>query len=96
MALSRQLHWAAAVLLVIKSTSGGDLRHFKLVLTSELLLTVGRARAGWSGNQNPVGAIFPSAIRTDPESHAASCRMGAGSFPGLESGRGVTLTPHPF
>jgi len=22
--------------------------------------------------------------------------MGTGSFPGVESGRGVTLTPHPF
>jgi hypothetical protein len=28
--------------------------------------------------------------------HPASCTMGTGSFPGVESGRGVTLTPHPF
>jgi hypothetical protein len=28
--------------------------------------------------------------------HPASCRMGTGSFPGVESGRGVTLTPHPL
>jgi hypothetical protein len=26
----------------------------------------------------------------------ASCTMGTGSFPGLKSGRGVTLTPHPL
>jgi hypothetical protein len=24
------------------------------------------------------------------------CTMGTGSFPGVKSGRGVTLTPHPF
>jgi hypothetical protein len=27
---------------------------------------------------------------------SASCTMGTGSFPGVESGRGVTLTPHPL
>jgi len=26
--------------------------------------------------------------------HPASCTMGTGSFPGVKSGRGVTLTPH--
>ena len=26
----------------------------------------------------------------------ASCTMGTGSFPGVESGRGVTLNPHPL
>jgi hypothetical protein len=30
------------------------------------------------------------------ESHPASCKMGTGSFPGVESGRGVTLIPHPL
>jgi hypothetical protein len=24
------------------------------------------------------------------------CKMGTGSFPGVESGRGVTMTPHPL
>ena len=41
------------------------------------------------------GARF-SAVRTGPGAHSASCTMGTGSFPGVESGRGVTLTPHPF
>ena len=27
---------------------------------------------------------------------SASCKMGTGSFPGVKSGRGVTLTPHPL
>ena len=27
---------------------------------------------------------------------AASCTMGTGSFPGVKSGRGMTLTPHPL
>jgi hypothetical protein len=28
--------------------------------------------------------------------HPASCAMATGSFPGVKSDRGVTLTPHPF
>ena len=31
-----------------------------------------------------------------PGAHSASCTMGTGSFPGVKSGRGVTLTPHPL
>jgi hypothetical protein len=32
----------------------------------------------------------------DTHGYAASCTMGIGSFPGVESCRGVTLTPHPL
>jgi len=42
-----------------------------------------------------VGAKF-SAVQTGPVAHPASCTWGTGAFPGVESGRGVTLTPHPF
>jgi hypothetical protein len=31
-----------------------------------------------------------------PGAHPASCTMGTGAFPGVKSGRGVTLTPHPL
>jgi hypothetical protein len=44
----------------------------------------------------PVGARFSAPVQTGPGTHQASCTMGTGSFPGVESGRGVTLTPHPF
>jgi hypothetical protein len=53
-------------------------------------------RAGGSGNRNPVGAIFSAPVQTGPGAHPASCTMGTGSFQGIESGRGVTLTPHPL
>ena len=53
-------------------------------------------RAGRSGDQIPVGARFPAHVQTGPGSHPASCTMGTGSFPGVKSGRGVTLTPHPL
>jgi hypothetical protein len=39
-------------------------------------------------------ARFSAHIQTGPGAHPASCTMGTGSFPGLKSGRGVTLTPH--
>jgi len=31
-----------------------------------------------------------------PGAHPASCTMGTGAFPGIKSGRCVTLTPHPL
>jgi len=43
-----------------------------------------------------VGARFSTPVQTDPGAHPASCTMVTGSFPGVKSGRGVTLTPHPL
>ena len=43
-----------------------------------------------------MGARFSAPVQTDPGAHPASCTMGSGSFPGVKSGRGVTLTPHPL
>jgi hypothetical protein len=53
-------------------------------------------RAGRSEDRIPVGARFSAPVQTGPGAHPASCTMGTGSFPGVESGRGVTLTPHPI
>ena len=53
-------------------------------------------RAGRSGDRSPVGARFSAPVQTGPGAHPASCTMGTGSFPGVNSGRGVTLTPHPL
>jgi hypothetical protein len=44
----------------------------------------------------PVGARFSAPVQTGPGTHPATCTMGAGSFLGLKSGRGVTLTSHPL
>jgi hypothetical protein len=49
-----------------------------------------------SGDRIPVGARFSASVQTGPGAQPASCTMGTGSFPGVKSGRGVTLTPHPF
>jgi len=49
---------------------------------------------GRSGDRIAVGARFSAPVQTDPGTHPASCTMGNGSFPGVKSGRGVTLTPH--
>jgi hypothetical protein len=53
-------------------------------------------RAGWSGDRIPKGARFSAPVQTGPRAHPAPCTMGNGSFPGVDSGRGVTLTPHPL
>jgi hypothetical protein len=41
-------------------------------------------------------ARFSAPVQTGPGAHPASCTMGTGSFPGVKSRRGVTLTPHPL
>jgi hypothetical protein len=51
---------------------------------------------GLSGNRNSVEARFSAPVQTGPGAHLASCTMDTELFSGVESGRGVTLTPHPF
>ena len=41
-----------------------------------------------------MGARFSAPVQTGRGAHPAPCAMGAGPFPGVMSGRGVTLTPH--
>jgi hypothetical protein len=42
------------------------------------------------------GARFFAPVQTGSGTHPVSCTMGTGSFQGVKSGRGVTLTPHPL
>jgi hypothetical protein len=43
-----------------------------------------------------VEARFSAPVQTSPGAHPASCTMGTESFPGVKSGRSMTLTPHPL
>ena len=52
-------------------------------------------RDGRSGIESRWGRDFPS-VQTGPGAHSAFCKMGTGSFPGLNCGRGVLLTTHPL
>jgi hypothetical protein len=51
---------------------------------------------GGPGIESRWGARFSAPVQTDRGTHPASCTMGTGPFSGVESGRGVTLTPHPL
>jgi hypothetical protein len=42
------------------------------------------------------GSRFAAPVQTCPGAHPASCTVDTGSFPGVKSGRGVILTPHPL
>ena len=42
------------------------------------------------------GARFSAPVQTGSGAHPASSTMGTRSFPGVKSGRGMTLTPHPL
>ena len=48
------------------------------------------------GIESRWGAKFSAPVQTGPGAHPVSCTMGTGSFPGVKSFRGVTLTPHPL
>ena len=51
-------------------------------------------QAGRSGDRMPLEKRFSAPAQIGPGAHPASCAMGTGSFRGVKSGRGVTLTPH--
>jgi len=53
-------------------------------------------RAGRSEDRIPVGARFSAPVQTGPGAYTASYTMGTGSFPGVKSGRDVTLNSHPL
>jgi len=65
---------------------------FKGLMRTEL--TDHWLRAGGSGDRIPVGPRFSAPVQSGPVAHPASCTMGSGSFPGVKSGQGVTLTLH--
>jgi len=48
------------------------------------------------GIESRRGARFSAPVQTGPGAHPAFFTVGTGSFPGVKSGRGVTLTPQPF
>jgi len=48
------------------------------------------------GIESRWGVRFSAPAQTSPGAHPAFCTVGTGSFPGVKSGRGMTLTPHPF
>jgi hypothetical protein len=52
--------------------------------------------AGRSGDRIPLGARFSALVQTGTGFHPTSCTIGTVSFPGIKSGLGVTLTPHPL
>jgi len=75
---------------------GNERNHAKLRGPGRSVGTATELRAGRSGDRIPVGTRFFAPFQTGPGAHPASCTMGTGSFPGVKSGRGVTLTPHSF
>ena len=48
------------------------------------------------GIESRWGARLAAPVQTGRGAHPASCTMGIGSFPGVEIGRGLTLTPQPL
>ena len=48
------------------------------------------------GIESRWGSKFSAPVQTGPGVNPACCTMGTGSFPGVKSGRGVMLTPHPL
>jgi len=56
-----------------------------------------RLATSWAvRGSNPGGGEIFRTCPDRPWAHPVSCKMGTGSFPGVKSGRCVTLTPHPL
>jgi len=51
---------------------------------------------GGPGIEPRWGARFSAPVQTGTGANPASCSMGTGSLPGVKTGWGVTLTPHPL
>ena len=49
-----------------------------------------------TGIESRWGARFSAPVQTGPGAHPAFCKTCTGSSPGVKSGRGVTLIPHPL
>jgi hypothetical protein len=61
--------------------------------------SVGIAIGYWldgPGIESRWGRDFSAPVQTGPGAHPASYTIGTGSFPGVKSARGVTLTAHPL
>ena len=69
--------------------------HFRYGLGSSVGIATGYGLNG-QGIEYQWGARFSTPVQTSPGAHPASCTMGTRSFPGVKSGWGVTLTPHPL
>jgi len=52
--------------------------------------------AGRSRDRIPAEARFSAPVQTGPVAHPSSCTMSTGSFPGVKSGRAVTLSTYPL
>ena len=68
---------------------------FVVIMVSSVGIATGYGLDG-PGIESRWGARFSAPVQTGPGAHPASCTMATGSFPGVKSGRGVTLTPHPL
>ena len=68
----------------------------KYVLLQWVAQSVKRLTTDWTVRDRiPVETRF-FALQTGPGAHAAPCKMGTGSFPGVKCGWGVLLTTHPL
>jgi hypothetical protein len=74
----------------------GENFHILFCIVDQVAQSVSRLATGCTGDRIPVGARFSAPVQTGPGAHPASCTTGAGSLPGVKSGRDVTLTPHPL
>jgi hypothetical protein len=65
-------------------------------LGSSVGIATGYGLDGPGFEKNLGVARFSAPFQTGPGAHPASRTMGTGTFQVVESGRGVTLTSHPF
>jgi len=84
------LSWEWSAGLIVRRIQTGILVPVWAGWRSRLATSYG---LGGPGIESRWGRDFSTPVQAGPEAHPASCTMGTGSFPGVKSGRGLTLTP---
>jgi hypothetical protein len=92
-------HFSAYVVPVGECVLYNSVLHW-IIYQSLCHTAVSRVATGYGldgpGIESRWGARFSASVQTGPGAHPTSCTMGTGNFPGVKSGWGVTLTPHPL
>jgi hypothetical protein len=100
-------HWwliyVSGVSIKVRAERERERQHFVICIVCSWSMWAGwRSRysdwlwVGRSGDRIPVWKRFSASVQTGTVAHPASSTVSTGSFPGLKSVRGETLTHHPF
>ena len=89
--------WESLVWATARPLKDDHSTELHLNIVGRVAQSLYRLTTGWTVRRsNPGGGEIFRICPDRPWGPPTSCAMGTGSFPGVKSSRGVTLTPHPI